>query len=90
MFLMHHSPQKFILEKLLSESKNIFEEEEEFSFSKDELVHFNQLLNKERKYNEKLEKRTLEETREKELENEETNDNTHKLSTLVPIKPTNH
>jgi len=83
MFLMHHSPQKFILEKLLSESKNIFKEEEEFSFSKDELVHFNQLLNKERKYNEKLEKRTLEETREKELENEETNDNTHKLSTLV-------
>jgi hypothetical protein len=83
MFLIHHSPQKFILEKLLLESKKIFKEEKEFSFSKDELVHFNQLLNKERKYNEKLEKRTLEETRKKELEDEEKNDNTQKLSKLV-------
>jgi hypothetical protein len=83
MFLMHHSPQSFILEKLVLEAQKIFQEENEFSFSRDELVHFNQLLNKERKYNEKLEKRTLEETREQELEEEEQNNNGRQLATIV-------
>jgi hypothetical protein len=83
MFLMHHSPQSFILEKLLLEAQKIFKEEDKFSFSRDELVHFNQLLNKERKYNEKLEKRTLEETREKELEKEEQNNNGRQLAKIV-------
>lgn len=82
MFLMHHSPQDFILKKLVLEAQKIFQEEDEFSFSRDELVLFNQSLNKERLSNEKLERRTLEETREKELEEEETK-NGHNLATIV-------
>lgn len=78
MFLIHHSPQDFILEKLLSEADKIFNEESEFSFSPFELVNINKSLNKDRL---SLEKRSLEETREKELEEEEQNG--HKLTTIV-------
>jgi len=78
MFLIHHSPQDFILEKLLSEAEKIFNEESEFSFSPSELVNINKSLNKDRL---SLEKRSLEETREKELEEEEHNG--HQLATIV-------
>jgi len=68
MFLLHHSPQKFILEMLINKTKQIFKETKEFTFSIKELENINKSLKQERL---KLEDKTVEEARDEELEKEE-------------------
>ncbi|GEM_PF-1317134 len=68
MFLLHHSPQNFILEILIDKTKQIFKEIKEFTFSIKELENINKSLKKERL---QLEDKTVEEAREEELEKEE-------------------
>ena len=68
MFLIHHSPQDFILETIINEAKDVFNEVEEFQFSCNELKNINSCIKKE---NLKLENRTLEESRKIELETKE-------------------
>ena len=68
MFLLHHSPQNFILEILIDKTKQIFKETKEFAFSIKELENINKSLKKERL---QLEDKTVEEARDEELEREE-------------------
>jgi len=68
-FLMHHSSQIFILDLLIKETKEIFKEISEFSFAPEELYNINSSIKADRL---KLKNRTLEETREIELDREET------------------
>ena len=70
MFLIHHSPQYFILETIISEAKVVFKNIEEFTFASDELTNINSSIKKEKL---KLENRTLEESRNIELDNEDKN-----------------
>jgi hypothetical protein len=66
---MHHSSQIFILDLLIKETKEIFKEISEFSFAPEELYNINSSIKADRL---KLKNRTLEETREIELDREET------------------
>ena len=70
MFLIHHSPQDFILETIISEAKIVFEDIQEFTFASDELKNINSSIKKEKL---KLEDRTLEESRKIELDKEDKN-----------------
>lgn len=76
-FLMHHSSQIFILELLLNETKTIFQEVAEFTFAPEELLNINRSIKKDRVA---LENRTLEESRNIELEKE---DHKHKLNMSI-------
>ena len=68
MFLLHHSPQNFILKMLIDKTKQIFKETKEFTFSIKELENINKSLKKERL---QLEDKTIEEARDEELKREE-------------------
>jgi len=65
MFLIHHSPQNFILETIIEEARKVFKEVSEFTFSPEELIKINSSIKNEKL---KLENRTLEESRNLELE----------------------
>jgi len=71
MFLIHHSPQDFILETIIAEAKKVFKEVSEFTFSSNELIKINSSIRNEKI---KLENRTLEESRNLELEQKEKSD----------------
>lgn len=68
MFLLHHSPQSFILDMLLDEVKNIFSGISEFTFALDELVNINQSVKVEAI---EYDNRSLEKSREMELDKQE-------------------
>lgn len=68
MFLLHHSPQNFILEILLDEVKRIFNDIPEFTFALDELININQSIKVETL---DYDNRSLEKSREIELEKQE-------------------
>jgi len=68
MFLLHHSPQSFILKMLIDKTKQIFKGTKEFTFSIKELENINKSLKEERL---QLEDKTVEEARNEELEREE-------------------
>jgi hypothetical protein len=72
MFLIHHSPQDFILETIINEAKGVLEDIKEFTFASDELKNINDLIKQEKL---QLESRTLEESRKIELD--EKDKNTH-------------
>ncbi len=76
MFLIHHSPQEFILETIISETKKVFKDISEFTFASEELKKINTSIKSERL---KLEDRTLEESRKLELEQKDQKD---KLETV--------
>lgn len=76
MFLIHHSPQEFILETIITEAKQVFSEVSQFTFAPEELTKINSSIQNERV---KLEDRTLEESRTIELEQK---DKTHKIESL--------
>jgi hypothetical protein len=76
MFLIHHSPQNFILETIIEEAKNIFKEVSQFTFAKEELTKINSSIKKEKL---KLENRTLDESRSLELEQKENSDKINSL-----------
>ncbi len=76
MFLIHHSPQNFILKTIIDEAKKVFKEISEFTFSPEELIKINSSIKNEKL---KLENRTLEESRNLELEQE---DKSHKIKKL--------
>lgn len=69
MFLLHLSPKKVILEKLVIEASQIFKEVEEFSFSVDELTNLNSSIKKDTTH--RLNISSLDESRETELRREE-------------------
>lgn len=77
MFLIHHSPQDFILETIVEEAKKVFQEVSEFTFSPEELIEINSLIKNEKL---KLENRTLEESRSLELEAKDKNDKIKSLN----------
>jgi len=74
MFLIHHSPQDFILETIINEAKVVFADIQEFTFAPNELKNINASIKKEKL---KLENRTLEESRKIELD--EQDKNTHHI-----------
>ncbi len=80
MFLIHHSPQDFILESIIEEAKNVFQEISEFTFSPEELTKINSSIKNEKL---KLENRTLEESRSLELEEKDKNDKIKSLNHTI-------
>lgn len=72
MFIFHLSPKKDILGMLNREAKKVFANLEEFSFSQIELLTINNSIHEDT--TNKLEDRTLEESRRIELEDEEKKD----------------
>ncbi|MDD2657303.1 MAG: metallophosphoesterase [Candidatus Pacebacteria bacterium] len=75
MFLIHHSPQDFILENIIIEAKKVFENIKEFTFSLHEISKINSSIASEIL---KLENRTIEKTRDIELNQHEKRDNFNK------------
>ena len=71
MFILHLSPQTDIINVLKDEAKKIFSEYEEFTFHKDELKKINSCIKEDIDTSIKLENRTLQESREIEIEKEE-------------------
>ncbi len=71
MFILHLSPQTDIINMLQDEAKKIFKEYEEFTFHKDELKNINSCIKEDIDKSIKLEKRTLQQSRDIEIEKEE-------------------
>jgi len=77
MFLIHHSPQNFILETIIAEAKSVFKNVSEFTFAFEELSKINSSIKNEKL---KLVNRTLEESRGLELERKEKSDKIKSLN----------
>lgn len=71
MFILHLSPQTDIINMLKDEAKKIFSEYKEFTFHKDELKKINSCIKADIDTSIKLENRTLQESRDIEIEKEE-------------------
>jgi len=69
MFILHLSPEKEIINMLKKEAEKMFEEFEEFKYSNDELTVINNCIKKDTHH--RLEKRTIEESRQLEITKEE-------------------
>lgn len=69
MFVFHFSPKEHIIKMLQNEASEIFSEISEFRFANDELININASIKEDTTH--KLTKRTIDEAREKELEEQE-------------------
>ena len=72
MFILHLTPEKDIINMLKNEANEMFKEFEEFKYSNKELSIINSCIKKDTKH--KLEKRTIEESRQIEIKNDEKED----------------
>jgi len=83
MFLIHHSPQDFILETIVKEAEKVFSEIPEFTFNPDELIKINSSIKGE---NLRLVNRTLEESRKIEVEQNEKSDKLKKINHVYDVE----
>ncbi|MDD5401096.1 MAG: metallophosphoesterase [Sulfurimonas sp.] len=78
MFILHLTPKTDIINMIQDEANKLFSEIEEFSFSKDELQKINSCVKKDVDSSLRLENRSVDESRSREVEEDEVSSNIEK------------